>query len=105
MQEQELYGVPFKSDPSEKIGDALSKMIAEQKLEIEDLGAIITGIEIRSKESPPRFFITFPFGAASFSVRGKLEARGYDVGQQMGDKILKFYATRRRLTNGAGWNA
>jgi len=102
MSEQKLHGVPFTTDfPVEPVGE-LKALIKEEKAEIEAFGIGVTGIHLLGEGAPPRYFIQFPKGAGSFTFRSKLEANDYDVGQQMGKDMLKFYASRRKK-KGKGW--
>jgi hypothetical protein len=104
MNEQKLCGVPFTADfDIEPESQAKLKVLAtKEKKEIEALGVGVTGIHVLGEGAPPRYFIQFPKGEASFTFRSKLEAKQFDVGQQMGNKILKFYASRR-TKRGEGW--
>lgn len=97
-----LAGLPLVTDFPVAITEEMQKQAEGQKKEIECLGLRLVGIHIVEPASPMRFFIEFPPTKPSYEVRRKLEEAGYDVGQQMGDKILKFYATRR-AQQGEGW--
>ena len=103
MNEQMIAGLKLTSDEPVTIDETLTKLVAAQKLEIEELGCKPTSVHISGMGVPPRFFITFEPGKPSFEVRGKLEDKQYDVGQQMGDKMLRFYASKR-VSKGTGWN-
>lgn len=99
---EQVAGLPFSTDTDLVVDAPLRRLIEDQKAELESLGCIPTSVHVSGAEVPPRFFISFQPDRPSFEVRGKLEAKGYDVGQQMGDKMLRFY-TSKRVTKGDGW--
>lgn len=99
---EQIAGVPLTKDFPVEIDDSIRKGIKDQKKEIESLGVNVTGVHILGEGAPPRFFIVFPPGPGSYKFRGMLESKHYDVGQQMGDKMLKFYVSRR-TKKGEGW--
>ena len=82
--------------------DAVRSEIEQQSEEIESVGVGIDRIVVRAGGGPPRFFISFPPDTPSYMSRQKLELKKFDVGQQMGGKMLSFYVTRR-VTKGEGW--
>jgi len=102
MAEQILLGVPLTTDFPVPIDEGFEKETAAQKDELEKFGLGVTGIHILGEGAAPRFFIEFPPGKPSFEIRARLEASQYDVGQQMGDKMLRFYATKR-VKRSDGW--
>jgi hypothetical protein len=101
MAEDEL-GVPFTCDMPMGMTDTPTKVLKEQIESLEAMGVKVTGVHIVEPGSPPRFFITFVPGVPSFKVRTSLEREGWDVGQTMGDKMLKFYAAKRAVKSD-GW--
>jgi len=98
-----IADLPLTSDANITVDDALIALVSAQKAEIESLGCRPTAVHVSGDGVPPRFFISFIPGTPSFEVRGKLEDKQYDVGQQMGDKMLRFYASKR-VAKGTGWN-
>lgn len=99
---QTILGIPFTSDLPVSLNQISEQELKDQKEELERLGVSVTGIHVVEPMSPTRFFIRFKPGVPSFQTRTSLEKEGWDVGQQMGDKMLKFYATKRAV-KGAGW--
>jgi hypothetical protein len=102
MAEQTLLGVPLTTDFPVPMDEDFVKDTEDQKAELEQFGLKVTGIHVLGEGATPRFFIEFPPGQPSFEIRARLEASQYDVGQQMGDKMLRFYVTRR-VKRGDGW--
>jgi hypothetical protein len=98
----QIAGLPLTTDVDLSVDAALEKLVTEQKAELLGLGCTPTSVHISGNGAPPRFFISFQPDKPSFEVRGKLEANKYDVGQQMGDKMLRFYASKR-VAKGEGW--
>ena len=98
-----IADLPLTWDVDITVDDDLITLITAQKAEIESLGCRPTAVHVSGNGAPPRFFISFIPGAPSFEVRGKLEDKQYDVGQQMGDKMLRFYASKR-VAKGKGWD-
>lgn len=103
MSDQKIAGLPLTSDTDLTVDAVLEKLVADQKAEIEGIGCRPTGVHISGNGVPPRFFITFEPGKPSFEVRGRLQEKQYDVGQQMGDRMLRFYASKR-IAKGTGWD-
>lgn len=102
MAETTIHGVPLTADfPFEPTAD-FKKAMKEQKSELESFGVNVTGIHLLGEGAPPRFFIIFPEGQPSYPIRANIESKLYDVGQQMGQKMLKFYASKR-TKRGEGW--
>lgn len=102
MSNQTVAGLPFTTDTDLVADASLAKVIEDQKAELLALGCNPTSVHVSGSDVPPRFFITFDPGKPSFEVRGRLEEKQYDVGQQMGDKMLRFYVSKR-VTKGDGW--
>lgn len=97
-----LHGVPLTADFPFEPDKAFTKSMKDQKTELEGFGVTVTGIHLLGEGAPARFFILFPEGQPSYTIRAKIEEKQYDVGQQMGQKMLKFYAARR-TKRGEGW--
>ena len=97
-----IAGLALTSDTDLTVDASLEKLVTDQKAELVELGCVPTAVHVSGGGVPPRFFISFPPGTPSFQIRGKLEDKQYDVGQQMGDKILRFYASKR-VRKGDGW--
>jgi hypothetical protein len=102
MNEQTIAGLPLTTDVDLVVDPALEKLVSEQKAELLHLGCTPTAVHVSGAGVPPRFFISFQPDKPSFEVRGRLEANKYDIGQQMGDKMLRFYASKR-VAKGDGW--
>jgi hypothetical protein len=102
MAETTLFGVPLTKDFPFELDSAVKKETKERKAELEEFGVTVTGIHMLGEGAPPRFFIEFPKGVPSYKIRGMLESKQYDIGQQMGSKMLRFYAARR-VVRGEGW--
>jgi hypothetical protein len=102
MNDQTVAGLHLTTDGPVSVDDDLVKLVTAQKLEIEELGCMTTAVHISGEGVPPRFFITFAPDKPSFQVRGRLEDKQYDVGQQMGDTMLRFYVSKR-VSKGTGW--
>lgn len=101
--EPRIAGLPLTSDAELVVDDALTTLIIEQKAEIESMGCTATGVHVSANGVPPRFFISFRAEHPSYQVRNALAEKAYDVGQQMGDKMLRFYASKR-VARGKGWD-
>ena len=99
---QAIADLPLTTDADLTVDPPLVKLVTDQKAELIALGCTPTSVHVSGGGVPPRFFITFQPGVPSFQVRGKLEEKQYDIGQQMGEKILRFYASKR-VTKGEGW--
>jgi hypothetical protein len=102
MSDQTVSGLPFTTDTDLVLDAPLRKLIEDQKAELVSLGCTPTSVHVSGSGVPPRFFISFEPGKPSFVIRSKLEEKQYDVGQQMGDKMLRFYASKR-IAKGDGW--
>lgn len=102
MSDQTIAGLPLTTDVDLVVDMSLEKLVTAQKAELLELGCTPTAVHVSGSGVPPRFFISFRPDRPSFEVRGKLEANKYDVGQQMGDKMLRFYASKR-VAKGEGW--
>lgn len=100
---QTLAGLPLTTDFPLGISEALENTAVSQRKQLEDLGLSVTGIHMSDEDAPPRFLVQFPPGKPSFQIRTMVEAKGFDIGQQMGEKMLRFYATKR-VTKTNGWN-
>jgi len=100
---KKIAGLPLTTDLDILVDAALEKLVAAQKAEIEKTGCLTTSVHISGNGVPPRFFISFTPDNPSYQVRNELAAKHYDVGQQMGDKMLRFYASKR-VEKGSGWN-
>jgi len=102
MTDRKLLGLPFSGDGDAELSAEAKADAKEQKKELEGFGLKVTGIHLIGEGAPLRFFIEFPKNEPSYKIRGALTAHNYDVGQQMGEKILRFYASRRAV-RGEGW--
>ena len=94
--------LPLTFDAHVIVSDALTATLRTQRAAVEKTGCKVTSFHVSGEDVPPRLFITFEPGTPSFQVRGELEKVGFDVGQQMGDKMLRFYASKR-VVKGTGW--
>lgn len=96
-----LHGLSLITPEGEKkISKQLKDTVKEQKEELEGLGLKITEVHLSGDSVPPRFFIQFPEGEQMVKYRFELENSGWDVGQQMGEKMLHFYASKRSFSGG-----
>lgn len=86
---------PF--DPTHRRDD-----VAALVKDVESTGVRVTKIHFTSSEAPPRLSIVFTGDEPQWSVRAKLEAKLYDVGQQLGRNDLSFYVTKR-VEKTKGW--
>ena len=76
----------------------------EQELkELDLLGLRITQFVLPKDGGPPRYAFRFPDGELQYKTRLKLEKAGFDVGQQLGDRQLAFYLSRRSQQS-EGWD-
>ncbi len=100
---QTLAGLPLTTDIPIGISEALEDTATSQRKELEDIGLLVTGIYLADASTPPRFLVQFPPGKPSFQIRTMAESKGYDIGQQMGEKALRFYATKR-VKQTTGWD-
>jgi hypothetical protein len=76
--------------------------IVEELKELTQLGLQITQFVLPKDGGPPRYAFRFPDGELQYKTRGKLERAGFDVGQQLGDRRLAFYVSRRSQKS-EGW--
>ena len=102
MGDKEL-DVPVEYGTNLLVNGPTKAALAELVEELRGTGVTVSGIYIAEQDAPPRFFIQFPPDMLSFKVRLVLEEKGWDVGQQMGNKMLKFYAAKRAVKSD-GWN-
>ena len=99
----DILGVPLTSDLPVKLTEARAHELKASIDELKSLGVVVTGVRIIDPDTPPRFFIAFVPGVPSFKARTAREMEGWDVGQQMGAKMLMFYAAKRAVKSN-GWN-
>jgi hypothetical protein len=102
MDDLTIAGLPLTTDDKVDIDGALQALVSAQKQELLDLGCTPTAVHVSAGGVPPRFFFTFPPGVLSYQVRHLLASKNFEVGQQMGDKMLRFYASKR-VEQGKGW--
>lgn len=96
-----LKEVPLTIGEAIIVTPALRTRLLAEKNEIEALGVKVTAVQLDAERLPARYFIEFPSGS-SYALRTKLEDARFDVGQQMGERMLRFYATKR-VIEGKGW--
>jgi len=99
-----LAGMPLTIHGSvvDTVFSELEGKALKEKTVIEKAGATVTGVHLRSDGAPLRYWIKFAGGTQMQVVRRKLEEQQFDVGQQMGESMLNFYATKR-VEQGKGW--
>lgn len=100
----QIAGLPFSSDVDIEIDEPLSSLIGQQKEELLAMGCTPTAVHVSAPGVPPRFFFTFAPDKPSYQTRNLLASKQYDVGQQMGDRMLRFYASKR-VSKGGGWSS
>jgi len=98
-----MSGVKIDNETGADLSKEERKVISDQWKEIEACGVDISSAEVRGGGAPPRFHITFRKGEPSARARAHLEEKRYDVGQNLGEKNLSFYVTRR-VEQGKGWS-
>lgn len=96
-------GVPVTMGEKMKMTQSLHDQLERDLAELAQLGVVVHGIAVEGDRVAPRFYIEFPRDAASFVARTRLEGARFDVGQEMGDKTLRFYASRR-VVETTGWD-
>lgn len=89
------------SGKSFDIDSALRVRLDLDVLELCALGVGVTGVTLAEGAAPPRYSIQFP-STPQFKVRAALEAKGWEVGQNLNKKDLGFYAAKRVLPS-KGW--
>lgn len=94
---------PIENDTGDELLEETQELISKQHGEIEACGVEIVKIEVRGGGAPPRFHIKFPSTRPSADARAELEEKRYDVGQNLGDKNLSFYVTKR-VEQTKGWS-
>jgi hypothetical protein len=96
MADESQLDVPVTGDGPAEVSGSLLALLLKEKGEVEATGTRVTGIFLQIKNgAPPRYFIEFPPETPSFIARARLEQEGFDVGQHMGDEMLRFYASRK----------
>ena len=88
---------------ADAIEPELLARLEEELATIRSCGVEPTRIVLAGGGAEPRYDIKFPEGAPSYAYRIRLEEKHFDVGQQMNDKMLAFYATKR-TQKGKGWS-
>jgi hypothetical protein len=94
---------PLQNDTGDELSKEEMQAIQDQEKEIAAAGVDVTKIEVCGGGAPPRFHINFRPGKPSAEVRMRLEEKRYDVGQNLGDKNLSFYVTKR-VEQTKGWS-
>jgi hypothetical protein len=102
MDDPTIAGLPLTTDDKVEIDGSLLALVEAQKSDLIELGCTPTSVHVSAGGVPPRFFFTFPPGLLSYQIRHLLASKGFEVGQQMGDKMLRFYASKR-VEQGKGW--
>jgi hypothetical protein len=95
--------IVIENGTKEDLPDELEALIAAQRAEIEAAGVEVTRIVVEDLDVPPRFHILFKKGEPSSTARMRLEEKRYDVGQNLGEKNLSFYVTKR-VEQTKGWS-
>lgn len=96
-------GLPV-TDPQKRLQeDALRRTLIDEHKELASMaGFKLTRIRVPDDGGPIRYDIAFLPEVPSFKARTDLETKNWDVGQEMGDKQLSFYVTKRSQ-KGQGW--
>jgi len=92
-----LEGIDIEFDAP---GDRDTSLLEKQIGELKELGLAVTRIRV-PEDATPRYYVTFP-PLPMYQVRTWLEAKNWDVGQEMGEKMLQFYVTKRSQPS-RGW--
>ena len=80
----------------------LHKQVKSELAQLAELGIEVVSVSTITEGAPARYIFEFPAGDQQWKTRQVLEKAGWDVGQQMGEKNLRFYASKRSV-HSEGW--
>jgi hypothetical protein len=107
MSEDLIYfgGLPV-SDPEKRLtSDTLRQKLLEQREELLAIGGFkLVRIRVPEDGGSIRYDIQFAIDTPSFKARTALEMKHWDVGQEMADRQLHFYVTKRSEKSD-GWES
>jgi len=98
-----VAGRPYDVDAKDVPGIERNRARLEAEIaELDQLGLHISRFQLPPDGGAPRYDFSFPDGELQYKTRHKLEAAGFDVGQQMVERRLSFYLSRR-VQRSEGW--
>lgn len=91
------------TEPGHTVSDEVRGECGKDLAELREVGLDPHLVRVHAGEDPHQYYFMFPTGQPSYVYRKKLAEAGFEVRQEMGEKMLAFYACRASRKTGA-WN-
>lgn len=82
------------TEPGRKVSDEDRERCEAGVEELRSMGIRPHLVRVHPNGDPEQYYFNFPTGEPSYLFRKKMVDGGYEVRQEMGDKMLVFYAVK-----------